>query len=460
MSFDKVIELTKLEQELKKIENELESTFDQIVKNQTAKETLHEPNKPKISLLDRLFRTSKYKSLMETYQHELDDYNGKIQNRKMALENERLLIEQTQNRKSNLEEEITKRKSLQITTIELLKEKIRLGIKFNSLGIPIIDASNEKNLEGFINQDITEDFSMDDIVMVHATNYFPQNMILKTASDSNVTINSQNTVAERNTLHFSLNGKVSSHGYGNWDSTPYIFIEPIKTHIDQIVCLKDNDTFTYGSLKLSNDAIILINKVFFENVYKEHAEEIEKNKSKIILFDGDSEIVVNKILILLGYRPQKCGMWSWTNEKNSKFLENYVISNYPKKLTSPHFFTKYAESEKILAKRDTNLNRIRGLTSNYFEGDVISLQELYELYLAYCLEFSELLPKDIIKNFIIYYGINCHDNEIHLLSYKEYIKNYEQEPSSDQVKKVTLLLRKAQVALKLDERRKNNSRLI
>ena len=38
--------------------------------------------------------------------------------------------------------------------------------------------------------------------------------------------------APRNTVHFTLNHVVTSHGYGNWDATPYIIIAPYKSVVE------------------------------------------------------------------------------------------------------------------------------------------------------------------------------------------------------------------------------------
>ena len=423
MSLDETIQLAKLEQELEKSKLELENTYTNIFKQQGMEERIYEPNKPRISLLNRIFRTNKYKNLMEKYQKELEEYKEKLHQRKMVSENQRDLIESIQNKEHELEVEIKRRNSKTISTEESIKEKIRMDIRFNPLGIPVIDSQNEEILNYMLNRDLSKNFSMNDIMMVHATKYFPDNFVLKTSKDSKVAANDSKTITERNTLHFALNGKVSSHGYGNWDDVPYVFLDPIKTHIDQIACLKDNDTFTYGSLKLSTDAIILINKNVFDEVYQEHMEEINTRKNNIIIFYGDSKIVVDKILILLGYKPQSCGMWSWTNEQNSIFLYNYVRENYPDKLTANHFYTKYALSEKQFAKRDTLLNRMRNSIEDYSRGCVITIDELYNLYVNYCKNSVLEDELDNIKDFTKNYGINCHDNEIHLLGYKEYIEN-------------------------------------
>ena len=53
---------------------------------------------------------------------------------------------------------------------------------------------------------------------------------------------------------------------GNWDNTPILILDPIKPHLEQLTCIKTVDSYTYGSMKLSENAIILVSKLEFEKI--------------------------------------------------------------------------------------------------------------------------------------------------------------------------------------------------
>lgn len=75
--------------------------------------------------------------------------------------------------------------------------------------------------------------NLDDLIMVHKTNFLPQNGIIRTACDTkamrkdNICLNNKQYNYEfragNNSIHFAINGPVSSHFYGNWDSTKFQF---------------------------------------------------------------------------------------------------------------------------------------------------------------------------------------------------------------------------------------------
>ena len=73
---------------------------------------------------------------------------------------------------------------------------------------------------------------MNNWVAVHATKYLPlvhkdgMQYIPTTAMATNFEKH------PRNTVHFTLNHVVTSHGYGNWDATPYVILAPYKTVVE------------------------------------------------------------------------------------------------------------------------------------------------------------------------------------------------------------------------------------
>ena len=126
----------------------------------------------------------------------------------------------------------------------------------------------------------------DDIYMVHCTNFFPKNHKILSTYDGNRIYSkeitngkvSKNCItrSHRHTVHFSLNSVVGNtgDGKGNWDDINMIVVEPYKYHKNEFLCSGIGfDSFTYGSVNLSDEAIIFINKDDIKLIPK---DEIDK----------------------------------------------------------------------------------------------------------------------------------------------------------------------------------------
>lgn len=153
--------------------------------------------------------------------------------------------------------------------------------------------------------------SIDDLVMVHKTSYFP-NKAIKTPFDTkkfamktiNYKIDGEDKEYKypvrdyRNTVHFCLNAGVKSHMNGEWDDTKYAILMPLSKNKDKIVGGTECDLFSLGSVPITDNAYILCPK-----------EEIDKMKeanptAHVIGYEGDSvSKYVNVFLSnILGYK--------------------------------------------------------------------------------------------------------------------------------------------------------------
>lgn len=153
--------------------------------------------------------------------------------------------------------------------------------------------------------------SIDDLVMVHKTSYFP-NKAIKTPFDTkkfamktiNCKIDGEDREYKypirsyRNTVHFCLNGGVESHAYGRWDDIKYAILMPLSKNKDKIVGGTECDLFSLGSVAITDNAYILCPK-----------EEIDKMKeanptAHVIGYEGDSISQYVNIFLsnILGYK--------------------------------------------------------------------------------------------------------------------------------------------------------------
>lgn len=242
----------------------------------------------------------------------------------------------------------------------------------------------------------------EDRVLVHSTNYFPNDKTIKTTYDGKkeytvpIKINGEKKEVtyrhHRHTAHFVTNGVVKNTGDGNtWENMKYIVFEPASFHKDQIISKSFSDTFTNGSVKLSDEAILMVEK----DAYDKLTDEQKKNYN-IILYTGDFRQAVQNLLVL-------------GNQKLS-----YTDANDP-----IHHNSINSAFEDILNYRDRCLNCV---INHVFDGSsriTITLDELVQIinilkenYLGHirkCFTNNDKLIDDALLTFI--YGSGIVDNK-------------------------------------------------
>lgn len=151
------------------------------------------------------------------------------------------------------------------------------------------------------------EYTPDDIMLIRITNVFPFNGKIKPLSSVCHVEKSQmnficnalsrkldyNTLEQletyepyyRSTVHFTLNGLVSSHMYGNFSNQNFIILEPLSEQLNKAdfgnFC--GQDTFIKGSMTLSEKAIIIIKDEVYADI-RELYPEIENYN--VILYKG------------------------------------------------------------------------------------------------------------------------------------------------------------------------------
>lgn len=205
----------------------------------------------------------------------------------------------------------------------------------SKLNITYIDSSMYDKKENITKSN----YNLDDCVIIRTTDIFPKDKIIQTpihgnaygfggsvifreaiirkikqsypngvVSDEEDFLNKLNQYnlffdIPRSTIHFTINGLVLSHLYGNFSNKPFIIIEPLKNHIDEksLVGLRVEDTYFKDDVMLSNDAYIMISKTYFD-AFKDNQEFILSLQDfNIIVFDGDEKKAVDFVIRSLGY---------------------------------------------------------------------------------------------------------------------------------------------------------------
>lgn len=263
--------------------------------------------------------------------------------------------------------------------------------------VPISYSGNE-----YGNNYTTFEIPEEDRVLVHSTNYFPNDKTIKTLYDGKkeytipIKINGEKKEVtyrhHRHTAHFVTNGVVRNTGDGNtWENMKYIVFEPASFHKDQIVSSAFSDTFTNGSVKLSDEAILMVEK----DAYDKLTDEQKKNYN-IILYTGDFRQAVQNLLVL-------------GNQKLS-----YTDANDP-----IHSLSINNAFEKNLNYRDMCLNCVINRTFDGSSRITITLDELVQIInilkenhlkrITKCFTNNDKLIDDALLTFV--YGSGIVDNK-------------------------------------------------
>ena len=95
----------------------------------------------------------------------------------------------------------------------------------------------------------------------------------------------------RSTKHFTLNNLVSTNNGGSWEGLPYIYLEPLKPHLQNknLRNLSKDDTYFQSDIKLTKPTLIIKQKDLEQLLNQNDTEITETLKNtEIIVLDNDS----------------------------------------------------------------------------------------------------------------------------------------------------------------------------
>ena len=289
----------------------------------------------KTTIIDRVYKRKALKLLEEEIQQ--------IRNEINEIDRETVTIRNT------LNELVSKRNSIK-------EKKPQDFVDADDKGLIITDQTEDSavKVEGI---NVLE--NPEKVVIVHSTDFFPRNHKILTSYDGNKETDRSRDITfdgvtkfcraltHRHTVHTTLNARVGDTGYGvgSWSSNCFMVVEPFKHHKEQYVCTSPSDAYTYGSIELSDDAVILVR----DDAYDQIPEE-ERDKYQIVRFSGN---------------PTKC-------------LENFLkLNGYEIFHTDPnaphHAHSEYHALEQALNSRDAFINYIRD--NSYLSREQIQLSE-------------------------------------------------------------------------------------
>ena len=238
-----------------------------------------------------------------------------------------------------------------------------------------------KTHQDIINDYSDYDYSIEDCVLVRTTNHFPFGGVIKTPinayavakflpcgmdeaiksiletieEDKREEILNRLKVNQRvlrNTTHFAINGLVSSHMYGNFDSRPFIIIEPLKYHInsESLQSLRVEDTYFDDNIVLSTEATIIIRSDIYNQIKDDDNYKEELSRYRIYTYSGSNEKkAISEVLNKNGYDSFVVNDHGYSNglydEKPASKMYSF-INQYRKNNnigSEKHFYSKNRE---------------------------------------------------------------------------------------------------------------------
>ena len=228
-----------------------------------------------------------------------------------------------------------------------LQDAIKL---LNDNNIPIVLTEEDKKAIIDIPREYNEK-GMESIVLVHKTDYIPHSSKIRSNRDAKAIAGTIETKfndgsdykidvpSKRRTVHFSMNGEVGSHSYGNWDSKKYAIIIPFNDiPKENIAAVNPEDTWTKDSVRLTVNTWILCPKG--------EKEQIQEENPNINIIEYEGKCVsgyANSFVTNLGYRYEDVGVHSWNDKKSSEEICETISNNGFRR--DSHYYSKERGTE-------------------------------------------------------------------------------------------------------------------
>lgn len=226
----------------------------------------------------------------------------------------------------------------------------------------------------------------DDIILVHCTDFFPTNRKVLCNYDGRKTVTSNVTyngvtkkcesLSHRHSVHVTLNNVVRStgDGAGEWDQPKFIIIDYLDTDKNNFVNLEPSDSWTYGSIELSERPILLVREDAFNEV-----SENEFTNYNIIKYSGDYEKCVQNIIHSLGFKT---------------------------KITDPnyagHSYSTEMSVESCLDRRNLSLNYVLDNSYNGYDNITINDEQMIDFYEVFTNGDFDIKKGDLTKKYKLY----------------------------------------------------------
>lgn len=160
----------------------------------------------------------------------------------------------------------------------------------------------------------------------------------------------------RSTKHFSLNGLVSSHAYGNFSARSFIFLDPFSEHKDDnMASFNTVDTYYNVSREkpfcLSEKAILMMPISRYNEIASKQGMRSQFNKYRdVTVFSGDEKIAVEMKLEELGVFSEEIGMQISSPDFLNDAMNNFCKSN--EYVSKVHYYSEENAADKKIINQN------------------------------------------------------------------------------------------------------------
>lgn len=174
----------------------------------------------------------------------------------------------------------------------------------------------------------------------------------------------------RQTIHFTINGLVSSHSYGAFDNRNFIILDPLKHHISDksLVNMRPEDTYFNDDLYLSKDAVIMMPKELFEKLQQKPEIIQQLQQYNIASFEGDEKHAVDVLISRLGYKSfdiSNHGYRYYYGETEIDAISRKRMTDFVYSFASEHNISSDPHFGSELMVEDSNRRYEKGFEVDY-----------------------------------------------------------------------------------------------
>lgn len=215
---------------------------------------------------------------------------------------------------------------------------------------------------------------IDDIILVHKTDYISEGGKLETAKSGGRMLESTREIggmtykleykSGRDTLHLSANAEVAKHKMGDWNNKKYAILIPGKDMpTEQLVGGKPADLIFRGNISIPQNSYILCPENEIEQMKK------QGTNAKIMGYRGESVTGYADLLLqALGYKKEKfLGDETWENTEDNKVFNKII-----REKGAIEGLVHFGSTDAIMDEKETNTNIINSLLNLIKDQTIIN----------------------------------------------------------------------------------------
>ena len=235
---------------------------------------------------------------------------------------------------------------------------------------------------------------------------------------------------------FSINGIVpddSEFSFGNntFSNKKCAVIDSLSSHIDQVISLVPTDTAVKGSVKLSNDAIILVERNYFSNLPEAMKNQLLDNGCSVKFFEGNLKDAVKETLKQTGrYVPEELSLSKVSQGYNESETKSMTLDTINK--VASFYNIAQVLHFNVLTANNYQLDKLQDVKDEY--KHVIEVTDYYQTlffnHLFNTIPVDEQLKTSVLRNpnSSVYLKKLCESiKSFGIENYKNIVMNYNKE---------------------------------